>query len=164
MGFAWWCTAFDTPFFADELEKCFFEKLIKKREIWFYFMDFGLYLGALAFVLSQNLRGYLRMPFVLWWEFASFDFNENYAEKLRNLGVNFSKNSAKNGGIFIDKSWAFELYYNALKAHTKRRKLSRAWKFAILPYRIYRAKIRCKKGNFRAQRECGWWGFYAKNA
>lgn len=148
LGFKWWLMALKTPFFSDD----FFAKFMRKKENLMILRDFGLYFGALIYTLSQNLRGYLKMPFVLFKEFENFDFNENYAQKLQNLGISD-----------FDVNLAFELYYNAVKAYTKKRKIDRIWKFVILPYRIYRAKIRCKKGNFRAQRECELHKIYTQN-
>ena len=129
----WWQTAWNTPFFSDELKTLF----ATKRDNYLVCKDFGLYVASLIDECSKGFMDYLKMPFVVYRAFSEFDLNRNYAN-------DFSES--------IDKNMAFELLSVAIRAWGRKNKLERIAKFAILPFRIYCTKNRCKKGIFKAQK------------
>lgn len=133
IGLFWWQTAWNTPFFSDELKALF----ATKRDNYLVCKDFGLYVASLIDECSKGFMDYLKMPFVVYRAFSEFDLNRNYAN-------DFSKS--------IDKNMAFELLSVAVRAWGRKNKLERIAKFAILPFRIYRTKNRCKKGIYKAQK------------
>ena len=145
--FYWWKVAFETPCFADEIRKQFDNN--KHTFNYIFFKDFGLYVASLINEHSKSLLGYVKMPFVVWNAFKNFDLSKN-------------DYYASHTNANLDKNLAFELFYRATKAWCRRHKRTRILKIATLPYKIYRAKCRCKKGNFRANRECEYHKLYTK--
>ena len=135
-AFYWWQVAFQTPFFKDELKRLF----TTKKENYLICKEFGLYIASLINEHSKSFLGYLKMPFVVWRAFKEFDLtkNDDYVAKV---------------DTNLDKNLAFEFLYIATKAWGRRKQSERIFQFFALPYKIYRAKCRCRKGNFRAQRE-----------
>ena len=132
----WWQVAWNVPYFSDELKAIF----TTKRDNYLICKDFGLYLANLINKNSQSFVGNLKMPFVVWSAFKDFDLNRNYALD--------SRESCKS----IDKNVAFEFMSVATRAWGRTSNFERIFKFALLPLRIYRAKKRCKKGIFKAQK------------
>lgn len=129
----WWQVAWNTPFFSDELKTLF----ATKRDNYLVCKDFGLYVASLINECSKGFVGYVKMPFIVYKAFSEFDLNRNYAK-------DFSES--------LDKNVAFELISVATRAWGKKSKCERIAKFAILPFRIYRTKNRCKKGIYKAQK------------
>lgn len=132
----WWQVAFQTPFFKDELKRLF----TTKKENYFICKEFGLYIASLINEHSKSFLGYLKIPFVVWRAFKEFDLRKN-----DDYVVNADTN--------LDKNLAFEFLYVATKAWGQRKQSERIFQFIALPYKIYRAKCRCQKGNFRAQKK-----------
>lgn len=132
----WWQVAFQTPFFKDELKRLF----TTKKENYLICKEFGLYIASLINEHSKSFLGYIKMPFVVWRAFKEFDLtkNDDYVAK---------------ADTNLDKNLAFEFLYVATKAWGQRKQSERIFQFVALPYKIYRAKCRCQKGNFRAQKK-----------
>ena len=135
LGLCWWQIAFQTPFFKDELKKLF----ATKKENYLICKEFGFYVASLINEHSKSFAGYLKMPFAVWKAFKEFDLTKN-DEYVAKTNAN------------LDKNLAFELLFVATKAWGRKKLNSKFEQFISLPYKIYRAKCRCKKGNFRAQR------------
>lgn len=136
LGLYWWDMAWQTPSFKSELKKQF-EKSVDNYLI---YKDFGFFVASLINEHTKSFLGYLKMPFVVWRAFKEFDLtkNDDYVAK---------------ADTNLDKNLAFELLYIATKAWGQRKQSERICQFIALSYKIYRAKCRCRKGNFRAQRE-----------
>ena len=132
-GLYWWQTAWNTPFFSDELKALF----ATKRDNYLVCKEFGLYVASLINECSKGFAGYLKMPFVVYRAFSEFDLNRNYAN-------DFSES--------IDKNVAFELLNTATRMYVRKNKFEQIIKMVTLPFRIYRTKNRCKKGIYKAQK------------
>lgn len=133
VGLLWWKIAFQTPIFQDELKAIF----LNKKENFYACKEFGLFIASLIMQSQQSFFGLFKMPFVVYKAFKEFDLNKNYTLNASNL----------------DQNLVCELFFIALKAFCRSRFRSRLEQFICLPYKAYRAKKRCKKGNFRAKRE-----------
>ncbi len=133
LGFIWWQTAWNAPFFKDELKALF----ATKRDNYLVCKDFGLYVASLIDECSKSFVGYVKMPFIVYSAFRAFDLNHNYTN-------DFSES--------LDKNVAFELLSVAVRAWGRKNRFERIAKFIILPFRIYRTKNRCKKGIYKAQK------------
>lgn len=128
----WWQTAWETPFFHAELKALF----STKRENYLACKDFGLYVASLLNAHSKNLRGLISMPFVAYRAFSEFSLNRDYSQMLDKSP---------------ERSVAFELLMCALRAWDKKSTFAKITRFALLPFGIYKAKNRAKKGIYKAQ-------------
>ena len=142
----WWKVAFETPHFFDSLSEIFFNHWQKMALVYDEYKDeyrakrdFEDYMAHLIWENSQSFWGYVKMPFVVRKAFRGFSTNNNYALD--------SRESCES----IDKDLALKLLNEATRAWEKRG-IKRIRRFALLPLRIYRAKKRCKKGIFKAQK------------
>lgn len=131
VGLFWWKIAFQTPIFQDELKTIF----LNKKENFYTCKEFGLFVASL--MVQKSFFKLFKMPFVVYKAFKEFDLNKDYTLNASNL----------------DQNLASDLFFIALKAFCRSRFRSRLEQFISLPYKAYRAKKRCKKGNFRAKRE-----------
>lgn len=133
IGLFWWQMAFQTPIFKDELKEIF----TTKAENYLIYKDFGFYVASLMIECQKSFLGFFKMPFAVFKAFKEFDFNKDYSTDKTNL----------------DKNLAFELFFTATKAYCRKKFNSKLEQFISLPYKAFRAKKRCKKGNFRAKRQ-----------
>lgn len=133
LNFYWWQMAFQTPIFKDELKEIF----TAKAENYLICKDFGFYIASLMIECQKSFLGFFKMPFVVFKAFKDFDLSKTYSTNKANL----------------DKNLAFELFFTATKAYCRKKLNAKLEQFLSLPYKAYRAKKRCQKGNFRAKRQ-----------
>lgn len=133
VGLFWWQMAFQTPIFKDELKEIF----SAKAENYLICKDFGFYIASLMIECQKSFLGFFKMPFVVFKAFKDFDLSKTYSTNKANL----------------DKNLAFELFFTATKAYCRKKLNAKLEQFLSLPYKAYRAKKRCQKGNFRAKRQ-----------
>ena len=139
VGLRWWQIAFQTPYFNDEFSSIFFDKWQEMLLIYneckdeYYFRkDFGKYIGFLILQNSQNLLGYLKMPFVVYRAFKDKERGRLDLQNLISQIPNFTPN---------EHNLVYALYGAAQRAWDNKHK----GRLLDLPHRAWRLKLRYEK-------------------
>ena len=128
LGMQWWDIALKTPCFKDEYQQEFDERkeTYKRDEI------FGKYVGFLILQSSQNLLGYLKMPFVVYRAFRDKERGRLDLQNLISQIPNFTPN---------EHNLVYALYGAAQRAWDNKHK----GRLLDLPHRAWRLKLRYEK-------------------